>query len=206
MHEDLLNQLLFAIWEGGTMTIEAEGEEAAAIDLGGSGIALDALKVDPMLPLMIYGCGEGHRLQAGDSYVEAQLLFLGEDTHIGLWLNLEAPVNLTTQESEDGVKQVAVEILEIDPIALEVVINQGLFEGDDEGLTSLVQDVMLPMLIDGVASDAFAFDIPVIDLGAESEDIPEGTEIDLVIDTISKHGAYMTLDGGLSLAEPAPAE
>ncbi|MEC9073115.1 MAG: hypothetical protein VX938_12065, partial [Myxococcota bacterium] len=197
LHDDFLNQLLFAMWEGGSITYDLEGEEAAAIDTGDIGANLSRLKIDPMLPLMLNSCHGSDILQIGELFVEAELEFLGEPTHLSMWMQLQAELAFATEEGEDGSHKIVFDVVNFEPFLIEVLQNEGLFEGDDIGLAELLSDTFLPLLLDGVAEDALAFEIPVIELGDMSDEIEEGTGIRIDIEEMDRSGAYLTFGGQL---------
>ena len=197
VHDDLLNQLLFAIWEGGTLSIDLDQEAAAGLGLGDFGVELENLSVDPMLPMMLNSCSGEDRIQIGDLYLDTTLDLLGTPSHIAIWLQAEALVNITVSEGVDGATKLGFELDTFDPILIEVITNEGMFEGDDAGLTDLIATTMLPMLISNLAGDALGFEIPAIDLGQMSDDIPEGTSLTLDLQEVGRSGAYLTIEGAL---------
>jgi hypothetical protein len=198
LHDDLLNQLLFALWEGGSLTYDLDEEGSSAIDAGDLGITITGLKVDPMLPLMLNSCHGVDTLQVGDLFVDAQLVFVGQPTHLSMWMQLQAELAFSTVEGEDGSHKIGFEIVEFEPFLVEVLENEGIFEGDDVGLAELLSDTLLPLLLDQVAGDALAFEIPTIDLGDISDDIAEGTAIQIDIEEMGRSGAYLTFGGELN--------
>ncbi|MCB9785364.1 MAG: hypothetical protein H6744_01610 [Deltaproteobacteria bacterium] len=197
LHEDFINELLFAIWQGGTLSIDLGAEAASAFDLGAFGIDLQSVKVDPFLPLVLSTCAGDKRVQIGDLFLDATLDLLGTPSHIALWIQAEAIVDVVPSTTDTGATQLAFDIGTFDPITLEVVTNEGIFEGDDAGLIDLVGGQLLPLLIDQLAGDSLAFELPTIDLGDLITGLPAGSTIDLKLGTIGKSGAFLTLDAAL---------
>jgi hypothetical protein len=197
LHEDFINQLLFAIWQGGTLSIDLGPEGASAFDLGQFGIALQGVRVDPYLPLIFSTCGGDKRVQIGDLFLDTTLDLLGTPSHIALWIQAEAVVDVVPSTSATGATVLTFDIGTFDPMVLEVVTNEGVFEGDDAGLVDLIGGQLLPLLIEQLAGDSLAFELPTIDLGDLIGGLPTGSVIDLKLGSIGKSGAFLTLDASL---------
>ncbi|MGM0575002.1 MAG: hypothetical protein ACQEXJ_04640 [Myxococcota bacterium] len=197
IHEDFVNQLLFAIWDGGTLSLDLGPEAAASLDLSQYGVDLHNVSLDPRLPLVFNSCSGENRVQIGDLYLDTTLDLLGQPSHVVVWLQGEAIVNVTTSTAESGATVLGFEIQDFDPMVIEVVTNEGVFEGDDAGLVELIGDQMIPMLIEQAAGDSLSFEIPSFDLGDLSEELPAGAELQLDLEAIGRSGAYLTVEGGL---------
>lgn len=197
LHEDFINQLLFAIWQGGTLSIDMGPESASAFDLGQFGIDLQSVRVEPYLPLIFSTCGGDKRVQIGDLFLDTTLDMFGTPSHIGLWIQAEAVVDVIPSTSATGATVLSFDIGTFDPMVLEVVTNEGIFEGDDAGLVDLIGGQLLPLLIEKLAGDSLAFELPTIDLGDLISGLPAGSVIDLKLGSIGKSGAFLTLGASL---------
>ena len=197
LHEDLLNELLFAMWEGGRMNIDLGPVVADAIDLSMYGVALSALKVDALLPPVLNGCTGKNRLQVGDLYVEAALSVTGESAQIGMWLQLEAPIQVGAASKTDGKTEVSLAIGDFDSLVVESVKNLGFFEGDEPGLIDFAKNQLLPILLGQLLAGGMAFELPSMDVGSLSDAIPAGTALDFDVESVSRVGGYVVLSGTL---------
>ncbi|MEZ4265505.1 MAG: hypothetical protein R3F39_03930 [Myxococcota bacterium] len=197
LHEDFINELLFAIWQGGTLSIDLGPEAASAFDLGQFGIDLQGVRVDPYLPLIFSTCSGDKRVQIGDLFLDATLDLLGTPSHIALWIQAEAVVDVVPSTGPTGATVLTFDIGTFDPMVLEVVTNEGIFEGDDAGLVELIGGQLLPLLIEQLAGDSLSFELPTIDLGDLIPGLPTGSTIDLKLGKIGKSGAFLTLDAAL---------
>ena len=196
-HDDLLNQLAYAVWDGGTLSLNLGPEDASALDLSQYGITLSEISVDPLLPIVVNSCTGDNRAQIGDLFLQADLTFLGTPSQLGLWLQADAELIIHADENEAGATELSFEILGLDQVSIDIVENQGYFVGNDAELISLVKDGLVPLLLDKLAGDSAVFEIPTIDLGGLSESIPEGTEIGLDIQNFTREKAYLIVEGGL---------
>ncbi|MFT7578569.1 MAG: hypothetical protein ACI9MR_000227 [Myxococcota bacterium] len=196
IHDNLLNQLLFAVWEGGSLSMDLGPNQTG--DIGSDfGVSDLSLKVEAPIPPVLNSChGEGNRAQIGDLFIEADLKFSGQTLRVAGWLQTEAQVALEVGDNEEG-KLVATLILgEFDPFIFELTQNEGFFEGNDEGLIELLQGVLIPQILASL-DDAMTFELPTIDLNALSDGFPEGSTIDFDVREIARDNAYLSLHGSL---------
>ena len=120
----------------------------------------------------------------------------GEPIHLGLWINTEAPVSVEFQHNEEGALQARLVLGELDPMWIEVVINEGRFADNDEAVVGLVQGQLVPQL-PSTLTDSATFTLPSIDLGAMTQAVPEGTIINLDVREVGRDNAYLTVQGAL---------
>lgn len=203
LHDSFINQLLFAVWEGGTLSLDLGPGEADGL-ISGFPIADLELSVQARLPPVFNSCpdpskqGEGtarSQLQLGDLYVDAKFN-LGGPVHLVLWIQAEAAVDVAFGLNEEGGAQVALVLGDIEPLILEIVTNEGFFAGDDAAVVALLKDTLLPELL-GTVGESARFDLPAIDLGALTGAVPEGTVINLDVEGVGRDNAYLTVHGKL---------
>jgi|GEM_PF-1380365 len=207
LHDDFINQLLFAIWEGGTVNIALSPPESDAL-LGSFGFNGATLNVSALLPPVFNSCqarnGSGEiipdivdRAQLAELFVEILLPDgAGGSDRIALWLLAEAPINIEFGPNAEGAQAARLVVAGIEPLFVEIVANEGLFEGDDEAVRALVGDVLVPQLL-GIIEEAATFALPAIDLGALTTAVPAGTTLNLNIGGVGRDNAYMTVFGTL---------
>ncbi|PKN56249.1 MAG: hypothetical protein CVU56_17140 [Deltaproteobacteria bacterium HGW-Deltaproteobacteria-14] len=192
LHDSFINELLFAVWEGGTLSlVVGEGDELG-FDLPLQNLELS---VDPLLPPVYNSCaGLGERLQLGDLYLDLKFDF-GGPAHIALWLQAEALVEVAFGLNETGGNQIQLNIGDLDPMILEVVQNEGYFAGDDQAVVDLITS-LVPQLLSTV-TDKARFDLPAIDLGSLTSVVPAGTILNLDVQSVERDNAYLTVNGAL---------
>lgn len=197
VHDDLLNQLAFAIWDAGTLNMSLDGNSLGDLDLASYGVLLNSLELNGMLPPMVNSCDGVMKLQLGDLFLDTDLILLGEAAQFSMWLQVEATINFVSEVDEEGVSKLVFDIQNFDALLMEVVTNEGMFEGDDTGLVDLIGNTMLPLLLDNLAGDALAFEIPAIDVSELSPDLPAGTVLNIDLQEFSRKDAYLVIDAGL---------
>lgn len=198
LHDDMINQLLFAIWEGGTLSLVLGPEEAASL-VGSFGLQDAHITVDALLPPVYNSCrADGvnvkERVQLGDLWIEAEASFAGEPIHLGLWILTEAPITVDFAPNDEGALQARLALGELEPMWIEVVINEGRFADNDEAVIGLVQSQLIPQLLSTV-SDSATFTLPSIDLGAMTPAVPAGTVINLDVRGVARDNQYLTVQG-----------
>jgi len=72
-----------------------------------------------------------------------------------------------------------------------------MFEGNDQGLLDLIKGQLLPMLLEQLTGGLGGFAIPSIDLSTLSDQLPEGTTLNIDIQGFDRNGAYLLVLGGL---------
>ncbi|TNF37229.1 MAG: hypothetical protein EP329_03715 [Deltaproteobacteria bacterium] len=192
LHDSFINELLFAVWEGGTLSLQIEDASSLGFD-----IPLQNLKlaVDPLLPPVYNSCGHaGDRLQLGDLYLDLQFDF-GGPAHIALWLQAEATIAVGFGVNEEGANEVQLNLGDFDPLVLEVVQNEGYFAGDDQAVVDLITS-LVPQLLSTVTDKAH-FALPAIDLSSLTSAVPAGTMINLDVRSVGRDNAYLTVNGAL---------
>ena len=194
LHDSFINQLLYAVWEGGTLSLNLGPGDAAGL---GFEIPLQNLElsVEPLLPPVYNSCGGGgERLQLGDLYLDLEFDF-GGPAHIALWLQAESAVHVEFGVNATGGNQIQLVIGDLDPLDLDVVTNEGYFAGDDQAVVDLITS-LVPQLLSTV-TDKARFDLPAIDLGAITPAVPAGTILNLDVQSVGRDNAYLTVNGKL---------
>ncbi len=195
LHDDFINQLLFGVWNGGTLSLDLSGAAAASL-VGNFGLTDAIISVDSTLPPVFDSCNRPNTVQLGDLYLDAQASLAGDPVHLGLWISAEAPIDVEVSPNDEGGLQAKLVVGTLDPLWIEVVINEGTFADDDETVISLIRDTLVPQLL-GTVGDAASFNLPTIDLGALTTAVPAGTIINLDIRDITRDNAYLTVQGAL---------
>ena len=136
-------------------------------------------------------------LQVGDLFLDTDMVLLGEAAQFSMWIQAEATIGFKSEVDDEGVSKLVFDLEGFDSLMLEVVTNQGMFEGDDAGLVDLIANTMLPLLLDSLAGDALALEIPAIDVSELSPDLPEGTALNIDLQEFSRKDGYLVIDAGL---------
>ena len=219
IHDDFFNQLLYGVWAGQLLDFDLDAVGAGQLmESIGDDLPIDlnlaGLDLEPLLPFVFNGCGGELMLQIGDLYVGAILGVLGKESEFGVWINGNIIVSVAANQSfacsdpeflnqddcEDNEElwqatgtALGLSVAGYDDLAIDVIVNTGLMEGDDAALKSLLGDQLLPMLFDEVLAEAGNFALPQFDLDSFGQSIPEGTALSLNVGSVG-HGGEACAD------------
>ena len=208
LHEDFLNQLMFGVWDGGTLNTKVGASALGDTDLSAMGVEDLDVTLDGHLPLVFNGCKGSPMIQIGDLYVDAKLKLAGQATHMAFWVQGSVPVELKIVDGDDG-KELGFDFSDFSDLKIEIAKNSGLFEGNNDGLLMIIKDQLLPMMLGSFTGGLGSFPLPEIDLSEMAKGIPPGTAFALDIKKVNNTGGYIRLDGALGGTKPkseAPVE
>ena len=214
IHDDFFNQLLYGVWAGELLDFNLDAVGAGLLmDSLGDDLPIDlnlaGLNLEPLLPFVFNGCGGELMLQIGDLYVGAILGVLGKESEFGVWINGNIVVAVAANQTfvcsdaeflnkddcEDNEElwqatgtALGLSVAGYDDLAIDVIVNTGLMEGDDDALKELLGDQLLPMLFDEVLAEAGNFALPQFDLDEFGQSIPEGTALSMNIGSVGHGG------------------
>ena len=214
IHDDFFNQILYGIWSGELLDLDLDSVGAGQLMESLSDdlpleLNLAGLNLEPLLPFVLNGCGGELTLQIGDLYAGAILGVLGKESEFGVWINgnivvavaanptyvCSDPEFLNQDDCEDNEElwkttgtALGLSVAGYDDLAIDVIVNTGLMEGDDDALKELLGDQLLPMLFDEVLAEAGNFALPQFELDDFGESIPEGTALSLNVGSVSHGG------------------
>lgn len=194
VHDSFINQILYALWEGGTLSLDVPAGAAGGLI---SDLPLEnlAIRVEARLPPVLNSCAGKENLQLGDLFLDTTF-DLGGPVHLAMWVQLEAGVNVIVEPNADGRLEARIEVGDLDTLTTEIVTNEGTFAGDDAAVGDLVKSLLVPKLLEAVGKSA-KFALPQIDLHEQSPAFPPGTTVDFVVQEVSRDNAYLTVLGGL---------
>lgn len=193
---DALNQFVWAIWSSGYINVDIN--EFEGIDLSQYGITeLYWLRTDPYYAPVLNICNEDQvlKLQIGDMYVDAAMDILGQHWDFGMFLFLEADIELQAVVGDDGATKIKLDIKSLNLIEFEVVDANEDLQGNEAMLVDMLKGVV-PTALEQ-AKDSLAFALPAIDLSTLAPGIPEGTAVNLDIQSIDWLEGFLFLTGGL---------
>ena len=187
LSEDLVNQLLFALWWGGHMNVTLNNDVLGPV-VEQFGIDALVLQVDPYLPPVITTCAaeNGIEVQIGALNLWASVDLGGGSGEIELFghLRVEAEPVLTT--GPDGLNHVGIKVIAVEELAAEVVSSEGIVDGMDGLVEELLQVAVVDFLIDDWLSEVLAsYPIPAVDLGTFIPGVPAGSEVSFDFQTLT---------------------
>ncbi|MFH1531961.1 MAG: hypothetical protein ABIK09_14640 [Pseudomonadota bacterium] len=200
--EDLVNQLLFALWWGGHMNVTLTNEVLGPV-VEQFGITALVVQVDPYLPPVITTCAaeNGVEVQIGALNLWASVDMEGETGELELFghLRVEAEPFLTI--GPDGLNHVGIKVVAVEELATEVISSEGVVDGMDGLVEGLLKVAIVDFIIGDYLSQLLAsYPIPAVDLGNFIPGVPSGSEVTFDFQTLDPVYGYWL--GGGSVVNP----
>ena len=195
--EDILNQLLFSVWWSGGAALTLEEMQVSA---AGDGVSLSdmTMEFDSMLPPVVTTCTEhgGLELQLGDVRVDASFMKGTVPAGFALYTTTRVVLEVGLQPGAGGVQELAIQALDVESFAYEIVGTEGLGTVGPvliEGLMpDLIQQVLVPEIL---AKLNMVKPIPAVDVSPWLPAIPSGTELTLDPDEVSWEDGQLIVRG-----------
>ncbi len=197
LHDDLLNQIFFSIWDGGSLDLSLSGDALGDIDLAGFGVTDLVADVDASLAPIVNGCDGAAEVEIGDLYIDATFKMGGTPTRMAFWVQGKVGLAFTVGPDANGQSAIDFALSGLDALTFEVVANEGIFAGNDEGLISLVKDALIPQLLGGALDDLGPIALPAIPLSTLLPGVPEGLELRIGLTAVETGGGLTRATGGL---------
>ncbi len=207
LYDDLLNEMLAAIWYGGVLNLSMD-EETLGDSLSVDGLPVDSMVVttNPYLPPIINGCTSDGllKLQLGDCFVDAEIdpiLFGGKDS-MGVFLFLEVSAEIYLTETDEG-PAIGLILHEVETLKYHWAYVPTPFIGNEQILEDLVDSQLIePLVQDIIGAPLAEFPIPELsmsDLGGALGGGDGGTDITIVpqVDDLAREGGHTVLKGAL---------
>lgn len=204
LHDDVLNQALYAVWYSGALHIPKLTAEQLGL-AGGStpsplpGFSLDGAEfgVDLFLPPIMETCNqpspEQVRLQMGDVSASATLKLGDDELKLGLFASVDIGATVGLAETATGT-QVAVTLEKTPHVLLELVSISKDFEDQKAAFEGIIVKQVNDALAKGVPGlDKLAIDLPSLDLGSLLPGLPAGAKIGLKVKELKRSGGYSAI-------------
>lgn len=205
LHDDLINQLLYAIWYGGGMTMTIPGSE-----LGGGqaapGISLEnaTLDVDLLLPPILEACNMEKpslvRLQIGDIFSTLRIPFGSDEMALYLAASLDVPAEVVFGKSKNGEAEVKVMPGKSVGMQIELTDISKNFAEQKATFAKLIKDLIAKELAKGIPdADKLKIALPSTetDLSSLAPGIPVGTKVKVAVKGLQRAGGYSAISAAL---------
>jgi len=198
LHDDLINQGLFAAWWGGLMNVSIDPATIELVlkdDLPVPGLQVD---VQPFLPPVLTSCTPNGktRLQIGDLRIAASFLFDGKPASVVAFVSASFEIDLAVAAGENGTLDISFGVSQLIDLDFELVETTGAIEGAKNLLqlivTNVVEDVVVATLADGIFK---SFPIPKFDISALIPGVPAETILGFDPKTLERIEGYTVLNG-----------
>ena len=213
VHDDLINQILFAAWWGGLLDMVVPLDQIvdpSTLELLGIG-SLEDLGITDIeatteffLPPIITSCNDFDelKLEVGDIYVELNMKMLNEPVTIGVFASLAAAAEINIEQLPNGSHEFGLGIGEIDPLVVQVTYISDNLAGAEGFMMMLVQAILLPTLLEGLTEGALAsFALPELNISELSDMLPPNWVMKFVVDDFYRVDGYTTIEANITSAQ-----
>ena len=197
LHDDLLNQALFAAWWGGLLDVDIDVDKLADIQLD---LPIDGLKVavKNFLPPVMTSCTPNGKtqVQLGDVRIVASFDFNGAPASVEAFVSAAFEIELDVAAAPGSTVDITFGVSK--PVALdfEIVSTTGSLDGAKNLLqiilTNVVEDVVLKSLSEGIFK---SFPVPSFDLSTVIPGVPADTVLAFDPTDLKRLGGYVVLNG-----------
>lgn len=201
LHDDVLNQMLYAVWFSGALQFPATGLDklglASGTNFNGFSLEGATLALDMFLPPIIETCNQPSpskvRVQVGDLSATVSLK-LGDDAlALGVFASVDIGAQIDLAQSATGT-QLALSLDKQPNLMIELVSISKDFQDQKAVFEKLLMDQLNAQLANGLPGlDKLAIDLPSLDLGALLPGLPVGAKIGLKIKDLKRSGGYTAI-------------
>jgi len=199
LHDDFFNQIPYALYWAGTLTLPVPASMLGSVDLSSYGISDLSLSIDMWLPPILSTCNDQQalRLAIGDLGILVNMKLFGSPVQMQLYTSLEAAAHLEAVDTPTG-KQLSIAVDTPSFIDVEIASLSGGLVGAEDTLGNLIRTTLIPQLLSSLTGKALGtFPIPSIDLSQMITGLPPGTDISIEIREILRSHAYTVLSGNV---------
>ena len=195
--EDLVNQILFALWWGGHLSISLTSDILDPL-LEGFDVTGLVVKLDPYLPPIYTSCtdsGEAE-FQLGDMNVWASFSMGDKNGEVEMFTTARVEAEVVVVPGAQG-NSLGLSVGEVTATGIDIIASQGALEGAEAMMEALIGELIVDVLIKNyLVSVLEAYPIPSFDLGdLGNEYFPTGTVVGFEPVAASQSLGFVILSG-----------
>ncbi len=205
MHDDVINQLLHAVWYAGGLKFNKV--DLAALGAGGgagSPVPLDGatLDLDLFLPPILESCvgsdPSKFRIQVGDASIGATVPMGDPPLQFGFFGSFDIGAAIALGKNAQGDPQVSVQVEKQLLYHLEMVSITKEFEAQKPFFEQMITKLLSDQLDKGLPGlDKIDVALPSLDIGGVLPGMPAGSKIGLVVTKLFRASGFSVLDAEL---------
>ena len=165
LHDDVLNQIVFAVWrDGGTNTVlDADTMAAMGTDPSEMGVDDLSLETTALLPPFISDCHPDGalRIYIGDMRMDVSASVLGIPLEMVLYLYFSAKLDILVT-GQPGDQTVEIQYGEMDWAEMHVGSLNEEWEGQETLFGMMVEETFMPAFLEGLQSFPYGFNVSEI--------------------------------------------
>jgi hypothetical protein len=196
LHEDLLNQMLYVLWQAGHLNLTV-GDEVL-VGANPMQISNLNLQLNPMLPPVLTTCAPGHNpeLQLGDLHGTGTMKIVNNDVTLEFYASTRIRIEPVVDTLADGSSAIGFEIPEVSYMSIQIENVTGLGETTPESLEPFVSGLLVDFIGDGILGSLItSYPLPVIDVSSWIPSLPAGSNATFSADTITAIKGHTVVGG-----------
>ena len=194
--EDFVNQILFALWWGGHLSISLTSDILDPL-LQGFDVTGLVVKLDPYLPPVYTSCTESGEaeFQLGDMNVWASFSIGDKNGEVEMFTTAMVEADVVVVPSPAG-NQLGLAVGNVTATGIDIISSTGVMEGSDALLEQLLSELVVDVLIKNyLVSVLAAYPIPEFDLGTLGDFFPPQTVVGFKPVAASHSLGFVVLSG-----------
>ena len=187
LSDDMINELLYAAWNGGLLEFDVPPEMLAGAEMADYGITDLAVSLSGMSAPTLSDCKGGVLdVHIGDMRVIADLVLLGTELTLEMYITFTAGFEFTLLEGELGLG-----FTEIKSLESEITVLQDDLIGSEVLATEMVNGSLVPALLEGLDGGALGgIPLPAMEFG-------DGAALTIVPNTVERMSGNTVVGGDL---------
>jgi hypothetical protein len=182
LSDDLLNQIPYALWWSGLLSMPIDSSLLGGGDFEEFGILDMSLNLMGLRAPVFSDCGPDGALlmQMGDLRLDASMVMFGMPVQVEIYATFEAELSIGVEQQPDGSYEVALAVEEMRYVQVEIATVSENLVGSEDVLRLLIKQQILDQVMGQLLEAASAsFPVPTIPLGDLVEQFPGDVELRL---------------------------
>ena len=196
--DDFLNQIPYAMWWAGLLTIPLDPEAMGGGSFEDYGIEDLNLVATGLLPPVITDCNsQMMEMQMGDLQIQAEMVMWGMPVQVTMYATFTASI-LIKVASVDGQTVLDMGVTEIKQVKLEVATVSENLVGSEDTLRMLIKQQVLPVFLEQITGDSLAsFPLPEMDMTGMIPGMPGEAKLTMTPMSSYREKAYTVITGSV---------
>ncbi|MBM4354756.1 MAG: hypothetical protein FJ109_13375 [Deltaproteobacteria bacterium] len=197
LYDDFLNEIPFAMWWAGLLTIPLDAQALGGGNFAQYGIENLSMTAKALLPPIITDCTDNKSLalQMGDLELKAAFVMFGMPVDVTMYASFEAGLEVGVVDNQ-GVTELSMAVTEVKSVELEVATVSENLVGSEDTLRMLVKKQVLPVFLEQITGDALAsFPLPAMDMSGMIPGAPPEAKLSMTPMSEYRSEGYTVITG-----------
>jgi len=196
--DDFMNQIPYAMWWAGLLTIPLDPETLGGGSFEEYGIEDLSLVATALLPPVITDCSSNQlHLQMGDLEIDASMVMWGMPVDVTMYATFTASITIEV-ETVNGQNLLQMGVTKINTVKLEVATVSENLVGSEDTLRLLIKQQVLPVFLEQITESALAsFPLPEMDMSGMIPGAPPEVKLEMTPMSQYREKGYTVITGSV---------